>query len=163
MDAWTRQPPHFFLLFLDKSRLSKFVLVLLSASVERFNVSRMRDFYFIFIFETSSKWSPYMVMLSNVRQVCRYRNYNLHPQLLSPSSTGSFLLVVLGWITVPHRVGHEAFVFSVGSNSHMDAERQHHCPEKHSSGPQQEHFPRVESSPGRTLVSFFFVATLWTS
>ena len=47
MDAWTRQLPHFFSLFvLDKSRnLSKFVSGLLSASVERVGVSRMRDFH----------------------------------------------------------------------------------------------------------------------
>ena len=48
VDAWTRQPPHFFCLsfFLDKSRkLSKIVSVLRSASVERFFVSRMRDFF----------------------------------------------------------------------------------------------------------------------
>ena len=44
--AWMRQSHHFFSFFLDKSRnLSKFVSVLLSASVERFNVSRMRDFF----------------------------------------------------------------------------------------------------------------------
>ena len=43
--AWTRQPPHIFFLFLDKSRnLSKIVSVLRYASVERFDVSRMRDF-----------------------------------------------------------------------------------------------------------------------
>ena len=49
MYAWTRQPPHFFsLFFLDKSRkLSKIVLVLQSASVERFDVSSMRDFYIL--------------------------------------------------------------------------------------------------------------------
>ena len=36
-------------IFFDKSRnLSKIVSVLLSASVERFNVSRMRDFYIMF-------------------------------------------------------------------------------------------------------------------
>ena len=46
-DAWTRQPPHFFsFFFLGKSRkLSKIVSVLQSASVERFDVSRMRDFF----------------------------------------------------------------------------------------------------------------------
>ena len=39
---WTRQPPIF---FVDKSRnLSKIVSVLPSAAVERFDVSRMRDF-----------------------------------------------------------------------------------------------------------------------
>ena len=44
VDAWTRQPPHFFF-FLDKARkLSKIVSVLQSASFERFDVSRMRDF-----------------------------------------------------------------------------------------------------------------------
>ena len=47
MGAWTRgrvNRPNFFLL-LDKSRiLSKIVSVLRSASVERFNVFRMRDF-----------------------------------------------------------------------------------------------------------------------
>ena len=37
---------HFFFFFLDKSRkLSKILSVLQSASVERFDVSRMRDFY----------------------------------------------------------------------------------------------------------------------
>ena len=46
VDAWTRKPPHFFLLFLDKSRkLSKILSFLQSASVERFDVSRMRDFF----------------------------------------------------------------------------------------------------------------------
>ena len=49
--AWTRQPPHFLIIiffFLDKSRnLSKFVSVLLSASVERVGVSRIRDFFLI--------------------------------------------------------------------------------------------------------------------
>jgi len=45
VDAWTRQPPLF---FLDKSRkLSKIVSVLQSASVERFDVSRMRDFLLV--------------------------------------------------------------------------------------------------------------------
>ena len=46
VDAWTRQQPSFFFFFfLDKSRkLSKIVSVLQSASVERFDVSRMRDF-----------------------------------------------------------------------------------------------------------------------
>ena len=44
VDAWTRQLPLFFLL--DKSRkLPKIVLVLRSASVERFDVSSMRDFF----------------------------------------------------------------------------------------------------------------------
>ena len=38
----------FILYFLDKSRnLSKIVSVLLSASVERFDISRMRDFFFL--------------------------------------------------------------------------------------------------------------------
>ena len=48
-DAWTHQPPIFFsFFFLDKSRkLSKILLVLQSASVERFDVSRMRDFFII--------------------------------------------------------------------------------------------------------------------
>ena len=46
VDAWTRQQPIFFFFFLDKSRkLSKIVSVLQFASVVRFNVSRMRDFY----------------------------------------------------------------------------------------------------------------------
>ena len=46
MDAWTRQPPDYFFSFLDKTReLSKIVSVLQSASVERFNVSHMRDFF----------------------------------------------------------------------------------------------------------------------
>ena len=47
LDAWTRQLPHFlFIFFLDKSRnLLKFVSVLLSASVERVGVTRMRDFF----------------------------------------------------------------------------------------------------------------------
>ena len=41
--------PFFCLLLLDKSRkLSKIVSVLQSASVERFDVSRMRDFFFLF-------------------------------------------------------------------------------------------------------------------
>ena len=45
VDAWMRQSPHFFsFLFLDNSRkLSKIVSVLQSASVERFDVSLMRD------------------------------------------------------------------------------------------------------------------------
>ena len=39
---------NFFLNFLDKSRnLSKIVSVLLSASVERFFVSRVRDFFYL--------------------------------------------------------------------------------------------------------------------
>ena len=48
VDAWTRRRVSrpFFFFFLDKSRkLSKILLVLQSASVERFDVSRMRDFY----------------------------------------------------------------------------------------------------------------------
>ena len=52
--AWSRRvdastAPYFFLLFfLEKSRkLSKFVSVLLSASVKRFDVSRMRYFFLI--------------------------------------------------------------------------------------------------------------------
>ena len=49
MDAWTRQPPHFFKFlnfFLYKSRkFSKIVSVLRSALVERFFVSRMQDFF----------------------------------------------------------------------------------------------------------------------
>ena len=48
--AWTRgrvnRPIYLFIFFLDKSRkLSKIVSVLQSASVERFDVSRMRDFF----------------------------------------------------------------------------------------------------------------------
>ena len=46
VDAWTRQPALFYLFFKDKlCNLSKIVLFLLSASVERFFVSRMRDFF----------------------------------------------------------------------------------------------------------------------
>ena len=49
VDPWTRQPPPLFIyfnFFLEKSRkLSKIVLVLRSASVERFDVSRARDFW----------------------------------------------------------------------------------------------------------------------
>ena len=42
--------------FLVKSlKLSKIVLVLRSASVERFDVSRMRDFYIILLFFRTSK------------------------------------------------------------------------------------------------------------
>ena len=47
---WTRgriNRPFFLFFFLDKSRkLSKILSVLQSASVERFDVSRMRDFFF---------------------------------------------------------------------------------------------------------------------
>ena len=47
--AWTRQPPNIFSFFLDKSRkLFKIVSVLRSASVKRFDVSRMRDFKIYF-------------------------------------------------------------------------------------------------------------------
>ena len=60
VDAWTRgcvNRPIFFLL-LDKSRkLSKIVSVLQSASVERFDVSRMRDFLVYFsICEPAPIW-----------------------------------------------------------------------------------------------------------
>ena len=50
VDAWTGQPTHFLLLFFfkDKScKLSKIVSVLRSASVGRFDVSRMRDFFLV--------------------------------------------------------------------------------------------------------------------
>ena len=46
------------IIFYDKSRnLFKFVFVLLSASVQRVGVSRMRDFYFIFLKTYSLKCS----------------------------------------------------------------------------------------------------------
>ena len=45
----------FFFFFLDKSRkLSKIVLVLRSASVKRFDVSRMRDFLDMFVYPLTS-------------------------------------------------------------------------------------------------------------
>ena len=42
VDAWTRQPPHF---FSSSGNLSNIISVLRSTSVERFHVSRMRDFF----------------------------------------------------------------------------------------------------------------------
>ena len=51
----------------------------------------------------------------------------------------------------------------VGSKCHMDEELQHHPLCNSSIGRQHDHFPGVEPRPGRTLVPFFFVATLGAS
>ena len=51
----------------------------------------------------------------------------------------------------------------VGSKCRMDEELQHQPLCNSSTGRQHDHFPGVEPSSGRTLVPFFFVATLVAS